>query len=268
MPSGSTADERAQAPRAPRNVVAILNQKGGVGKTTVTLGLASAADRAGHSVLVVDLDPQGSATWVLGLDPAEVATSAAEVLGRTSLEAAITTSAWSDRVELVPASHRLQSRETGNPQRLRTALADVADRYDAVLVDCPPSVGNLTTSGLTAAAHALIVVEPSALGLRGIGAVADLIDGVWDAHNHDLELSGVIVNKVPAISTEAERRLEELTTIVGRRAIWSPPIPQRVVVNQAIGERLPIHAYGSRAADVAEVFDALWAKLRRVVRRS
>jgi len=247
-------------------VVALLNQKGGVGKTTVTLGLASAAAQAGHRVLVVDLDPQASATWVLGLDPTEVERSSAEVLAKLPASRAIVPSAWDGDVEVLPASNRLQARETGRPDRLRSALGEVADGYDAVLVDCPPSLGNLTTSGLTAADHAIVVVEPSSLGLRGIGAVADLIDDVWDAHNGELELSGVIVNKVPAVSLEADRRFEELARIVGRRAIWRPVVPQRVIVNQAIGERQPIHAYGSRSAEVSAAFDSLWTKVRRITR--
>lgn len=246
--------------------VALLNQKGGVGKTTVTLGLASAASQAGHRVLVVDLDPQASATWVLGIDPDDADLSSADVLGRTTVSDALVTSAWSDFIDVVPGSHRLQADEHGTPQRLRNALAEVADAYDAILLDCPPSLGNLTTSGLTAAHHAVIVVEPSALGLRGIGGVADVIDDVWDAHNADLELSGVIVNKVPAVSSEADRRYEELTRIVGKKAVWKPVVPQRVIFNQAIAERRPIHSYGSRSAEVSAVFDALWAKLRRTIK--
>lgn len=246
-------------------VVAMLNQKGGVGKTTVTLGLASAAAAAGHRVLVVDLDPQGSSTWVLGLDPAEVDTSTAEVLVRTPAARAMVPSAWGGEVWVVPASPRLLGKDHGgNPTRLRHALTEVSDQFHAVLIDCPPSLGALSATGLTAADHAVIVVEPSALGLRGIGAVADLVDEVWDAHNPELELTGVIVNKVPAISTEADRRYDELTRIVGKRAIWQPVVPHRVIVNQAIGERRPIHAYGARSADVTDVFDKLWAKLRRV----
>lgn len=248
------------------SVVALLNQKGGVGKTTVTLGLASSAAAAGHRVLVVDLDPQASSTWVLGVDPTEVEVSTAEVLARTSASKAVVPSAWADGVDVLPASPRLQAKETGSPGRLRAALEDVRADYDAVLLDCPPSLGNLTTNGLTAARHAIIVVEPSALGLRGIGAVADVIDEVWDAHNDDLELSGVIVNKVPAVSAEAERRYDELARIVGRKAIWQPVVPQRVIVNQAIGERRPIHTYGSRSAEVSAAFDALWTKVRRLAR--
>ena len=245
-------------------IAAFLNQKGGVGKTTVTLGLASAAAQAGHRVLVVDLDPQGSSTWVLGHDPC----------GGSAVDCR---RAW--RASHGPAQHldvevgsggrsraclvrSLQDHEAGKPKRLRRALRHVAGDYDAVLIDCPPSLGNLTMSGLIAADLALIVVEPAALGLRGIGAVADAIDEVWDPHNPDLELAGVIVNKVPAISGEAERRYDELARIVGRKTIWQPSIPQRVIVNQAIGERRPIHSFGARSADVSDAFDALWAKLR------
>ena len=248
-------------------VVAVLNQKGGVGKTTVSLGLASAAAVAGHRVLVVDLDPQGSSTWVLGIDPTAVEMSSADVLSRTPASKAMIPSAWGGEVWVIPASPRLLPRDHGgNATRLRDALAEVSDQFHAVLIDCPPSLGALSTNGLSAADHAVIVVEPSALSLRGIGAVADLVDEVWDSHNPSLELAGVIVNKVPAVSGEADRRYDELTRIVGKRAIWQPTIPQRVIVNQAIGDRRPIHAYGARSSEVSEAFDKLWAKVRRVVK--
>ncbi|MEO5725275.1 MAG: ParA family protein [Ilumatobacteraceae bacterium] len=248
------------------NVVALLNQKGGVGKTTVTLGLASAGETTGQRVLVVDLDPQGSSTWVLGHDPATVTASTAEVLGKLPVSKAMVPSTWGGEVWVVPASTRLQNRENGHPDRLREALAEVVEQFDVVLIDCPPSLGNLVTSALTAAHHALIVVEPSSLGLRGIGAVADSIDQAWESRNPELNLAGVIVNKVPPVSNEADRRFDELTRIVGKKTIWQPVIPQRVIINEAIGERRPIHSYGARSAEVSEVFDRLWSRLRRVLR--
>lgn len=248
------------------STVAVLNQKGGVGKTTVTLGLAAAADAAGRRVLVIDLDPQASSSWVLGIDPAENDTTATAVLAGRPLSEAIRPSSWSGRVDVVPADTDLQTYEAGDPGRLAAACAPfdaLLDSYDVVLIDCPPSLGNLTIGALVAAQQALLVVEPSSLGLRGIGGVADAIDDVWDAHNPDLELSGVVLNRVPAISNEAERRIAELQRIVGRQAIWKPAVPARVILNQAVGERRPIHSYGRRAADSIEVFDKLWAKLRR-----
>jgi cellulose biosynthesis protein BcsQ len=247
-------------------IVTLLNQKGGVGKTTVTLGLASAAAWAGHRVLVVDLDPQGSSSWVLGHDPDSEIRSAAGVIGKKHSSLSVVESAWGDEVDLIPSSPELQDHEAGSPKRLRKALHRLAEGYDAVLIDCPPSLGNLTVSGLTAADLALIVVEPAALGLRGIAAVADTIDEVWDAHNPELELAGVVVNKVPAVSSEADRRYAELARIVGKKAIWQPVVPQRVIVNEAIAERRPGHSFGARAVDVSHPFDRLWAKLRRLAR--
>jgi chromosome partitioning protein len=263
---------RAVAPtiRAMRRTLAVLNQKGGVGKTTVTLGLASAAAAAGRRVLVVDLDPQGASTWVLGIDPAASRGSVADLLDPDGPDAndVIAPSGWGpgwgERVDVLPGSARLQELEQGTARRLREQLTSVEGRYDAVLIDCPPSLGNLTRSALTASRHALIVVEPSALGLRGIGGVADLIDEVWDSTNPDLELAGVVLNRVPAVSSEAARRIDELVRIVGRKAIWRPPVPQRVILNEAIGERRPIHSYGARAADPILAFDALWRKVRTV----
>jgi chromosome partitioning protein len=249
--------------------VAVLNQKGGVGKTTVTLGLASGAAAASRRVLIIDLDPQGSSSWVLGVDAGSDSLSVGDVLEGRPLADAIIGSSWSEHVDVVPAGDRLQDFEEGDATRLAAAFdhaGDVLDGYDAVLIDCPPSLGNLTTNALAAVRHAVIVVEPSALGLRGIGGVADAIDEVWDSFNPDLELSGVILNRVPAISTEAERRIDELKRIVGRQAIWKPSVPARVILNQAVGERRPVHSYASRASDPIEVFDKLWAKLRRTVK--
>lgn len=247
--------------------LAVLNQKGGVGKTTVTLGLASAAQAANRRVLVVDLDPQASSSWVLGVDPDDASETVANVLHgtRVGLDGVIRPSAWSEYVDVLPSTLALQELESGPSRRLRRALDTVQGDYEAILIDCPPSLGNLTRSALTAARHALVVVEPSALGLRGIGGVADLIDSVWEDTNADLELSGVILNRVPAVSGEAERRIAELGRIVGNRTIWKPSVPQRVIFSQAIGERQPIHRYGSRATDPIRVFDALWRKVRGLV---
>ena len=167
---------------------------------------------------------------------------------------------------MLAGSSELQQLEDGGVKRLRKALSGL-DGYEAVLVDCPPSLGGLTRSALVAAKHAVVVVEPSSLGLRGIGGVADVIDEVWDGHNPDLELAGVVLNRMPAVSREAERRVDELARIVSHEAIWNPPIPQRVIFNEAVGARRPIHSYRSRATEPIEVFDRLWRKVRTAVSR-
>jgi chromosome partitioning protein len=256
-------------------IVTLLNQKGGVGKTTVTLGLASAAQAAGRDVLVVDLDPQASASWALGIEAAEaegrlVAALDAEKPGGAADQ--VLPSAWGRGVRVLPASPEVarwqpDGTEKAQAGRLARALKRVAGPDELVLVDCPPGAGLLTVNALAASDLAVIVVEPAVFSNNLVEAVADLIDDVWQRFNPGLDLGGVIVNRVPAISVEAERRTEELGRIVGRRTIWKPQLPLRVVFAQAAGERRPIHSYGSRARDAVEALDALYAKLRRAEQR-
>lgn len=254
--------------------VAVLNQKGGVGKTTLTLGLASAAWARGVRTLVIDLDPQANATWTLGVDPssANYGTGDALLANRDGAAAdMVVVSGWGDPVWLLPSSGDLSEREadvsrTRAEHRLKRALLGVTDDFDLVLIDCAPALGLNTTNGLVAADGALVVAEPSAFGVRGITGALDLIDSVWHQFNRDLDLYGIVLNKVPAVSSDAEQRVREVSDLVGRRAVWSPPIPQRVVVGEAHGERAPIHAFGRRAGELIEVFDALYERLRRASR--
>lgn len=250
-------------------VVAMVNQKGGVGKTSVTLGLTASAMSSGRRVLVIDLDPQASSTWILGVEPAPDQAVLADVWSRSSMDSIIVESQWSPDVLVAPGHRRLLDRESGRIDRIAAALAssEIAHSVDVVLIDCPPSLGTLTTAALCASDHALVVAEPSVLGIRGLGAVADLIDEVWADHHPNLDFAGVIVNRLPSVSSEARVRLDELARIVGRRSLWEPSIPQRVAVPEAMARREPLHALGARARDVAEVFDALWARLDRRIRR-
>ncbi len=253
-------------------VLAVLNQKGGVGKTTVTLGLAAAAQRAGDPCLVIDLDPQGSAGWSMGVEASDEHLSVGDVL-RTGdpkvARAATVTSGWGEGIDVLPASRNLIGREGDGgapdaPLRLRRALAPMVDDYRYVLVDCAPSLGPTTRSGLALADRVLLVVELSALSIRGAEAVLAAVEEVWADINPDLDIGGVIVNRAPAVSSEAFRQERELDRLMGRRAVWRPFIPQRTVLNEAVGERAPVHALGYRAKDTAEVFDALYRKLARV----
>lgn len=258
------------------SISAVLNQKGGVGKTTVTLGLAAAAQRAGDPCLVIDLDPQGSAGWAMGVEASDEHLSVGDVL-RTGdprvAEAATVTSGWGEGVDVLPASRNLIDREADERDasaalRLRTALTPMLDRYRFAFIDCAPSLGPTTRSGLAAADRVLLVVELSALSIRGAEAVLETVEDVWSDLNPDLDVGGVIVNRAPAVSAEAARQEVELNRLMGKRAVWRPFVPQRTVVNEAVGERVPLQALGYRSRDVNLVFDALYRKLVRVTSRS
>lgn len=249
--------------------VAILNQKGGVGKTTVTLGIASAAWAQGRRVLVIDLDAQANATWALGVEPQweNYGTGDAIQANREGAAASmITQSGWGPEVWLLPAGADLIATETqtgrrGATHRLRRALEGVTADFDLVLIDCPPSLGLNTVNALVAATQALVVAEPSIFGVRGVTPVLSLIEQVWEQHNDDLEFAGVILNRVPPKSADAHAQAHALAALVGSRAIWSPRLPHRVIINEAHAERAPIHAYGRRAGELPEIFDVYLRKL-------
>lgn len=250
--------------------VALLNQKGGVGKTTVTLGIASAAWAKGVKTLVVDLDAQANATWTLGVEPAVENWGTGDALLANKAGAAadmIVASGWGDDIWLLPAASDLVQRETDinrrTPEhRLARALEGLDRDFELILIDCPPSLGLNTVNGLVASTHALIVVEPTVFGIRGVTPVLDLIEKVWTEHNDKLEFSGVVLNRVPGVSSDAHEQAASLATLVGSKNVWSPSIPHRVAINEAHAERSPIHAYGRRAGELGEIFDA---HLRRLL---
>ena len=254
--------------------VAVLNQKGGVGKTTVTLGLASSAWAAGLKTLVVDLDAQANATWALGVDPSLGNLGTGDAMKANRKGAAkemVVPSGWSEDIWILPAAGDLTEREADTRRessvgRLAKALDGVSEEFDLVLFDCAPSLGLNTSNGLGAAKGALLVVEPTVFGLRGVSPVLDLIEDVWSSDNSELDLAGVVLNRVPAVSADAQARIVELNKLVGTQSVWKPTIPQRVIVNTAHHERAPLHAFGSQSRELTDIFDALLRKLRRSIK--
>jgi chromosome partitioning protein len=256
--------------------VAVLSLKGGVGKTTVVLGLASSAMRRGARTLVVDLDPQCNATATL--DPQETETTLADVLETprtTVLQSAITHSSWSEDVDVLVGSEDVEALNDPDPDprrlgklsralgALNTLLADGELPYQLVLLDCPPSLGRLTRSALVAADGALLVTEPTLFAVSGANRAFDAVEETREEHNPGLVPLGVVVNRVRPHSYEHQYRIAELRESFGS-LIMPVALPDRLAVQQAQGACTPIHLWPTPGArEVSLAFNLLLARLLR-----
>lgn len=216
-------------------ITAVANQKGGVAKTTSVHALAAGLVELGRSVLVVDLDPQASLSWSMGVEPDELDQSIHDVfMGRATISDIMFDS---NGIDLVPASIDLAGSEvhlhtrTGREYVLKRALAEVIGGYDHILIDCPPSLGILTINGLTAADRVLIPVRAETLSQRGVDQLRDTVGDIRLYTNPDLELTGIIITM-----HDARTRLGAAVIETLREAdlpVWDPPVPRSVRVAEA-----------------------------------
>ncbi|SDK06919.1 Cellulose biosynthesis protein BcsQ [Actinopolyspora mzabensis] len=261
------------------HTVAVLSLKGGVGKTTVVLGLASAAMRKGARTLVVDLDPQCNAT--ASLEPGQTERGLSDVLADPSPETvarAVAPSAWGEEVDVLVGSEdaEIHNGWDGNEQhltRLTEALSELTEAaadgelpYRLILLDCPPSLGRLTRSALIAADRALLVTEPTIFAVSGVQRAFEAVQSERTASNPDLQPLGVVVNRVRARSHEHQFRIDELREIFGP-LVMPVALPDRLAVQQAQGACVPVHQWGTPGArEVALAFNLLLARTLRAGR--
>ena len=247
-------------------MIALVNQKGGVGKTTTALGLASAAWSRQNPSLVIDLDPQGNATTGLGVWAPAVTVDEALASDRPGLVANLAIpSGWPDGKGLPPqvvaSSPALAGRErqllsdpVGAQDRLRVALSG---QRGLVLIDCPPSLGLLTINALFAADAALVVTEPSAWASDGVREILRTIERVATRKPSGLSVSGVAVNRL-ARTRDSRYWHEQLVADHGQLVL--PPVRLRAAVAEAAARSLPIHALPPRrgAAEACGEFDQVY----------
>jgi cellulose biosynthesis protein BcsQ len=270
-------------------VTGVLSLKGGVGKTTVTLGLAGAAARRGLRTLVVDLDPQGNSTTAL--EPAESETTIADALENPSpaiLASSIAPSAWDDSIDVLVGSEDIErhnhpdpgSQRLGRLSRLLAALprgsADEGSRssagvrlpsYELVLIDCPPSLGQLTRSALVAVDRAVLVTEPTIFAVSGVQRAFEAVQAER-AHNSRLQPLGVLINRYRARSAEHDFRVNELRELFGP-LVLPGVLPDRSAVQQAQGAGVPIQRWDTPGArEISQHFENLLGRIVRAGHRS
>jgi chromosome partitioning protein len=236
------------------HVLAIANQKGGVAKTTTVASLGAALAEQGHSVLIVDLDPQACLTFSLGIDPEDLELSVHHVLtkGLDAGEVILTTE---DGVDLLPATIELARAEadlltrTGREYVLRAALEDL-EGYDWVLLDCPPSLGVLTVAALTAANAVLIPLQCETLSHRGVGQLLDTVHDVRRFTNKKLAVWGVLPTLYDGRTNHSRTVLETISETYGLDVV-EPPIPKsiRFAEAPAAGRSILATARRNRGAD-------------------
>jgi len=237
-------------------VTACTNQKGGVGKTTTVVNLAAYLALSGTSTLVIDLDPQGNATSGLGVDRRSLDRSVYDALINRVPIGELVLSTSVPGLELVPAALALSGAEielVGLPareRRLSASLADLGERYDRVLIDCPPSLGLLTVNALTAADGVLIPIQTEYYALEGLSQLVNTIRMVREGLNPRLEIDGVLLTMYDGrtrlsaqVAAEVRRHLEG--------AVYQTVVPRSVRLSEAPSHGQPISIYdpSSRGAE-------------------
>lgn len=251
-------------------VLSVSSLKGGVGKTTIALGLASAALNKGMRVLVIDVDPQCDATTGLSAT-SEFGTSVAEVIQNPKsqiVRRAIVGSHWShskdSKMDVMVGSPRILMLDSPKPTieevwRLEQALSQVEGEYDLVIIDTPPSINALTRTAWVASDRVVLVSEPSFYSVVAADRARRAIVEIKENISSRLDLLGVVVNRYRPQSQEHEFRLSELQELFGDQLLL-PYFEERAALQQATGAARPIHSWPSDAAsELAKGFDWILA---------
>ncbi|MGH2723580.1 MAG: ParA family protein [Actinomycetota bacterium] len=252
-PQAVASDAPQPAPIRPRGrIVAIANQKGGVGKSTTAVNLGAAIAELGKKVLVVDLDPQGNASTGLGIEPGSRGVGTYQILaaGLPASEAVHETAMaglWAipSTIDLAGAEIELVG-QFSREMRLARAIGDLADTYDLVLLDCPPSLGLLTVNALSAADELIVPIQCEYYALEGLGQLLRNVRLIQQNLNPRLRLAGIVLTMFDPRTKLSEQVVQEVRRYFGGR-VYDTVIPRTVRLSEAPGFGRPITDYDPRS---------------------
>ena len=229
-------------------IIAIVNQKGGVAKTTTAINLSAAIAQRGHHTLLVDLDPQGNATSGLGIDRRQIEHCVYDLLiNDAPLEAVLLHTDY-QQLDLIPATIQLAGAEVelvsaiSRENRLRQILRPQKERYDYIFIDCPPSLGLLTVNALVAADKLLIPIQCEFYALEGVTKLLDSMKRVKTRLNPTLDIYGVLMTMYDGRTTLSRQVVEEVRSYFGR-LVFETLIPRTVKLSEAPSFGQPITLY-------------------------
>ncbi len=229
-------------------IIAVTNQKGGVGKTTTTVNLAASLAMAGRRVLLIDLDPQGNATMGSGIDKRQLSATVYQALLGESALAAVRLRSTTGNYDVIPANRELAGAEIEmvdlehREARLKVALAVVESEYDFVLIDCPPALNLLTVNGLVAAQAVMIPMQCEYYALEGLSDLVNTVKKVRAHLNPDLEIEGLLRTMYDPRNSLGQQVSEQLQQHFGEK-VYRTVIPRNVRLAEAPSYGMPVLSY-------------------------
>jgi chromosome partitioning protein len=249
---GGLARKHLEVPESMGRIIAIANQKGGVGKTTTTVNIAASLAAAEKKVLLIDSDPQGNSTSGMGIDRSEMTGSTYDLFTGKKTLAEIKKSTHFPWLDVVPSGIDLVGVEVeliqmiARERVLKKALADSASNYDYIFIDCPPSLGLLTVNALTAADGVLIPVQCEYYALEGLTALMNTIKLIKQDLNPDLAIEGVLLTMYDSRNNLADQVAQEVRKYFGNK-VYTTIIHRNVALSEAPSHGKPVLLYDIRS---------------------
>ena len=229
-------------------VIAICNQKGGVGKTTTAINLAVYLAQNSKKILLIDIDPQGNATSGLGINKHNIKTSVYDLIIDEIDPAPVVISSGIDNLSLIPSNLNLTGAEVelvgimGREYRLKKAIASLTSSYDYILIDCPPSLGLLTVNALAAANSVLIPIQCEYYALEGLSQLVNTVNLIKDNVNSDLTIEGVLLTMADFRTNLTNEVIKEARSFF-KDKVYDTVIPRNIRLTEAPGFGKPISLY-------------------------